>query len=105
MALDVELISIESVMWPPGTPGQPKPAPCWKVTLGVPQLYGDYLLTAHYYFEKQYWTGDAVLPVAKSYLHNCLRDLAENTKDWNLDEDQKKALRRPQSTPPSANPA
>jgi hypothetical protein len=102
---EVELISIESVLWPPGELGQPKPVSCWKVTLGSRSVYGEHALTARFYFEKQYWTGDGVLPVAKSYFHNLTKDLGGVTEGWNLDDSQRNALRRPQPKPPSDNPA
>ena len=102
---NVELVSIESVVWPPDLPGYGHPEACWKVTLGVPQSPVGHVLITTYYFDKRSWTADALAPVAKSYFHNLCRGLADETKDWNLGEEQIKALRRPQTKPQSSNPA
>ncbi len=102
MNLDIELIGIETVIWPESRLGNPTPSPHWKVTIAIPQRNGDNLLQATWYLPKKSWPDGSVLPVARNWFHRLCKDAAENTSDWLLSDAQFEVLKRPQPTPLSS---
>jgi hypothetical protein len=109
MAMDkenIELIELTTVDHMPSM-RHDNPAPrgaCWKVVLAFKDGYGNQLLTGTWYISKKEVPDSSVLAIARSYLHNSCKALAEATPDWSLNQEQYDALKR-SPKPQSSNPA
>src|SRR5580698_4792019 len=87
---DIELIELTSVDEMPSKRGD-RPAargPYWKVVLAFKDYYGNQILAGTWYISKQEVPDSSVLPIARSYLHNACKTLAEATPDWPLTDVQ-----------------
>jgi len=89
----VQLVEIIEV---PNRPGSHKAEPHWKVVIAYSDSFHGPILQATYYLLKRGWPDEALLPLSRNWFHRLCKEIADQTPDWFLSEDQVKALKRPQ---------
>ena len=106
--IDVSRIEVVEVVWVPARPvtkGNEAHArgPFWKATVAFRDALGP-VLTGTWYIPATEFPDHAVIPVVRNYFHRICSDIAEETKDWLLEEAPFQQLKRP-TAPSKAPPA
>jgi hypothetical protein len=96
----IEIVRVEERPVPRGEEVYAK-GPFWKATIAFREPLG-IILQSTWYLPVRDFPDSSVLPALRNYFHSLCADIADQTRDWRLDEAQHEALKRPPPKPPSS---